>query len=1006
MKEIQNMKKLFFTLLTFCSVMIWAGEAEIGKTVAHSVADWDAAGNGVTPEQGFRNWYFGYYDQVDKPETFQLIPQKGKQYWGDGNFTCGMISRDTIAWAGGSQKHNVVRRWVAPEDGNYLAEMEGTHTLKVKGELVTWPRKLYIYVNSKLRQTFSFPGKTVRKEAFAATLKKEDKLDFVSDAWGGGLRITIVINKQEKGLPVAVNGSSPYQIVIPDSDPGTIAMKAAGLLQRVLKESTAAEFPVVREAQAADKPSFYIGNTRKAAAEGLDPAKLQEHEYVRKVSGQNVFLIGVNSETEVRGKKAYRQGDYKAVCSFLENELGARFLLPGKQGEFIPKRNVFIIPADLNEKHTPPFKYHITSHTIKIQRDAYEPYMTASNFIDRNDLRYFYGHSWQPAVPGSKYAETHPEYFVMLGGKRHPEAIGNQLCIGNKEVQELIKKHIEDSFKDGYSMYQLSQSDGFQSCECPECKTMGTPSERVWKFHRAVAEEINRKCPDGKINILAYDITQEPPVWFDSFPKNVVVELTKYDEKEFQKWQKYNVPLMVYSYNWGNYHELGFLPKRTPKRVAEQLARFKKYNVLNIFDCGYPDAFNGLEAPTVYVYSKLLDDLSLNPELLAEDYCRASFGDAAGPVMYNFFSAMHKYLESYSENAYFTDDDRTLIRNPEVMIATHFPPSAITFMEECLEKAEKQVTTENEKLRLLNVRLHFNYLQSMVKTLCTYRSFQMTPSTLTFKMVCDGLRERENAIDAICGAKLPPQWRVRANKEAYLAGGSLSGKLGAPFTWNYKEMEKSGKIPLVKCKEAVVVRVAQAPLIDGSLSDKVWDSLPEYPLEKVSGGAADIPSSFKIAYDDRNIYIGFKAEVPQIAKESYKSVGHDHYISSECFDVLLNPTGLADRYYQFIFSPAENSALDGSMNIGRHGADPQWNKLDTLWNGNWKYAFKIDPAHDCWTAVLVVPVDSLGGFKPAPGKSMTLNIGRVHKNKLYLWSPNPENQMFGNVLCFGNILFR
>ena len=68
--------------------------------------------------------------------------------------------------------------------------------------------------------------------------------------------------------------------------------------------------------------------------------------------------------------------------------------------------------------------------------------------------------------------------------------------------------------------------------------------------------------------------------------------------------------------------------------------------------------------------------------------------------------------------------------------------------------------------------------------------------------------------------------------------------------------------------------------------------------------------------------------------------------------------------------------------------------------------FKIDPAHDCWTAVLVVPVDSLGGFKPAPGKSMTLNIGRVHKNKLYLWSPNPENQMFGNVLCFGNILFR
>ncbi len=1000
------MKKLLFAMGMLCVLFLGAGEAEVGKTVAHSVADWDAAGNGVTPEQGFRNWYFGYYDQVDKPETFQLIPQKGKQYWGDGNFTCGMISRDTIAWAGGSKKHNVVRRWIAPEDGNYMVEMEGTHTLKVNGEPVTWPRKLYIYLNSKLQKTFSFPGKTLRKEAFAASLKKGDKLDFAAQSWGGGLRITILIIKQEKGLAVAINGTSPYQIVIPDNDPGTISMKAAKLLQRILKESTGAELPVVCESKVGNQPSFFIGNTKKAAAEGIGPEKLQEHEYLKKVSGQNVFLAGVNSETEVRGKKAYRQGDYKAVCSFLEDELGARFLLPGKEGEFIPKHSSFTVPAGLNQKHTPPFQYHITSHPIKIRRDAYEPYMTASNFIDRNDLRYFYGHSWQPAVPVSQYGKTHPEYFVMLGGKRHPEAVGNQLCIGNKDVQALIKKHVENSFKDGYSMYQLSQSDGFQPCECPECKAMGTPSERVWKFHRAVAEEIYPKYPDRKINILAYDITQEPPVWFDSFPKNGVVELTKYDEKEFQKWQKYHVPLMVYSYNWGCYHELGFLPKRTPKRVAEQLARFKKYNVLNIFDCGYPDAFNGLEAPTVYVYSKLLNDLSLNPELLAEDYCRASFGEAAGPVMYNFFSAMHKYLESYPENAYFTCDDRTLIRNPETMITTHFPPSAVTYMEDCLAKAEGLVSTEKEKLRLFNVRLHFDYLQSMVRTFSAYRAFQMTPNPLTFRMVCDGLREREKAIDAILGAKLPFQWRGRANRETYLAGGALSGKLGAPFTWNYKEMEKSGKIPLVKRKEAAAARMIRAPSIDGSLSGEAWNSLPEYPLEKVSGGAADIPSSFKIGYDDRNIYIGFKAAVPQIAKESYKSVGHDRYISSECFDVLLNPTGLADRYYQFIFSPAENSALDGVMNIGRHGADPQWNKLDVLWNGPWKYAFKIDPAHDCWTAVLVIPVDSLGGFKPGPGKSLTMNVGRVHKNKLYLWSPNPENQTFGNILCFGNVVFQ
>ncbi len=200
--------------------------------------------------------------------------------------------------------------------------------------------------------------------------------------------------------------------------------------------------------------------------------------------------------------------------------------------------------------------------------------MTASNFIDRNDLRYFYGHSWQPAVPVSKYGKTHPEYFVLKGGERHPEATGNQLCIGNKEVQALIKKHIDDSFRDGYFMYQLSQSDGFQPCECPLCKAMGTPSERVWKFHRAVAEENVPEISGQKINILAYDVTQETARLVRFLPKNVVIELTKYDEKEFQNGRNIMCPSWSIPIT-GERIITRFLPKRTPKRVWEQLQRFK-----------------------------------------------------------------------------------------------------------------------------------------------------------------------------------------------------------------------------------------------------------------------------------------------------------------------------------------------------------------------------------------------------------------------------------------------
>lgn len=993
-------RKMVFSLLVFCAALfVWS--QDISKIAAHSVADWDAAGTKGVPPQGFRNWSFGCYDKPGDPNTFRPLRQ-GAHYWGDGNFTDGAISRNTITWSTGPKKADVVRRWTVPENGNFSLSLEGTHVLKVKGEEVTWPRKLTLYVNGESRQVFSFPGKRILKKELCLTLKKGDKIDFAAQSWGGSLHLTIIIRKMEKGLPVVMNGQSAYSIVVPDDDPGKVSARAAQLLQRVVTESTGAKLPIVRDSLwKGNAPAIHIGKTRKALQLQILPENAKEEEYAKKIVGTDIFLRGTNAQTEVSGKKSWRPGDYKAVCSFLEDELGARFLLPGKFGEEIPKRSSWVLPLKLDVRHCPPFPYHITSHSIQIARESYEPYITAANSINRNDMRYFYGHSWESAVNAKTYGKTHPEYFVLLGGVRHPEKIGNQLCIGNTEVQALIQKHIEDSFAMGYQYYQLSQSDAFVSCECSACKALGTPSERVWNFHRSVAEAVYKKYPKQKINILAYEITQEPPSWIKNFPPNVIIELTKYDEVEFRKWEKYHVPFMVYDYNWGVYHELGFLPKRTPKRLADQLRRFHRFGVVNIFNDGFPTSFTGLEATAGYVYNKLLDDLSLNPDLLAEDYCRASFGENAGPVMYSFFSALYKHLESFPENAYFTTDDPWLVRSPESMIATHFPPGSIQFMEAQLTKAEQFPASERQKMRLKNVRLHFNYCKSVVKAFAAFRTFQLTPVRPVFQLVCDALREREQAIDAILKSDLPAAWKGYLNKNLWLAGGSLSGILGAPFTWNYQEMEKNGTMPMMKTKDAKAYRFSVAPKLDGPQ----WNKLPVYPLEKVSGGKADLSSSFQIGYDAQNIYVHFRAETPGLAQKKFASVGKENYIPTECFDVFVNPTGLSDRYYQFIFSPAPDSCMDGAMNIGRFGADPQWNKLDVSWNGNWQYAFRLHPERNEWTAMLTIPVSSLGTFRPGPGKFMTMNVGRVNGNKLFLWSPNTENQKFGNTLAFGQVQF-
>ena len=998
------MKKTGLIILSmFFSVGYATGANLLARPFAHSVADWDAAKKDTgkkVPPQGYRNWHFGYYGKDGIPTSFKPFLNHTALYWGDGNFTHGAIMRDSIAWSGGSNR-DIVRRWTCPESASYEMIVSG----RSKKE-----QYLRMFHNEKPVRNHKFKpqNETVK---LILHMKKGDTFDFAWEKWGScALIADFRFNKLERGLVVVSNGRSSYRIVIPAEDKAGLSRNAAQLLQRIIRESTGANLLIIKDDHPLPDRAFFIGNTIQTRLAGIDITSFKESEYVKKIIGNHIYLAGVNAFSPVKNaspENLNRPGDLKAVISFLENEVGVRFLAPGRYGEYIPKKQELVLRCNLDERRIPSFAYH-TNFMSYQKVPASGAYKAANNIFQQLDYCLHWGHSWPFAVPASKYGKDHPEYFVLRGGRRHPEAIGNQLCISNPEVKQLMIDHIERAFRNGYKLYQLSQSDAFMQCECSACRKMGKSSnEQVWKFHREICEEVYVKYPDCKIAILAYAVTQTPPVYFDDFPPNVIIELTKYDEKEFRKWEKFHVPFMVYNYNWGPYHELGYLPKRTPKFFSEQLRRFAKYKVIDIFDCqGGESLVPGLSGPASYVYGRLFDDVTLNPELLAEDYCHAAYGNA-GAIMYSMFSAMHKQLEAYPENAYFTCEDRRIIRTPEHMITTHFPPFLILYMEECLNNAEPLLKNDNEKMRFKQVRLDFNYLKSIVEALTAYRAFQLFPSPENFKQVCDSLRKRENAIAGLFSPEIPKEWRSHRNIRTYKTGGALLGTLGAPFTWDYKAMEKKGKIPFIASRKLNVKRIPDTVTLDGIPNENFWLEQNANPLEKISGGIAEPASSFKIGYDDHFLYFAFEASYPGIGNISFKSAGKDNYSESECFEIFINPTGLANHYYQFTFNPAKNSYMDGVMNIGRHGADPDWNKLDVLWNSKWEYAFHIDPAGERWTAEVRIPFADLNGFKPQNGRSFTMNIGRVHQhNQLFLWSPNSENQFFGNTQMFGNATFK
>lgn len=975
------------------------------EPVANSRADWDAAlsenAGPATPEQGFRNWFFGFYETDGKPESFRVFSRRGKTYWGDGGFSQGAISRDSIAWSTGKNR-DVVRRWHCLEDGQYQIVVEAHNKNR---------RRLCVYVDSSQVMRHQFGPGGDRIECKVA-VNAGSNIDFAWEKWGSSSLIgTFAVNRMIPGLTIAAEGRSDYVIVTPANDSRGFSRRAALLLQRVIKEASGAQVPVLSEDAEIKGPAFHVGMTRQAVENDIAPGGLSPTEYICLVKNANIYLAGLNSiqyqgeDSEKVLRSPYRNGDHRAVVAFLENELGVRFLLPGRMGEHIPVANPLVIKSNVFLRRKPDIPWHTVCDLFYEHNRVLDDYMVANNMFRQLHYRLHWGHSWPFSVPAEKYAKSNPEFFVMRGGRRHPQAVGNQLCISNPQVQQLMLEHIGQSFAGGAKLYQLSQSDGFQPCECADCVKLGvTANERVWKVHRSLAEKMASAYPDCKISILAYDVSQEPPRCFDSLPDNVIIELTKYDEAEFQKWLRFKVPFMAYTYLWGCYNELGYLPKRSPAMISEHMKRLKKHQVLDVYDDGYKDGLGGLQGPVLYVYGRLFDQVGLNPELLVEDYCRSSFGEA-GLAMYGMFTNMHKYLEKYPENTYFTCDDNKLLRSAELMISNCFPPSLTNHMEESLQKAGNLVKTPKEKMRLKFVELDFAYLKSTVKALTAYRAFLLFPGRPLFEQICQSLREREEAIDRFETADIPEEWKLRNKKNSYLAGGSLGGKLGAPFTWDYREMEKTGRLPIVKIKEAKAVKTSGTVRLDGKLDEQMWQDLPRYQLERISGGSAEPAAFFQIAYDDKYLYFAFEAAHFSLQKSSFASVGKDNYPSEENFDILINTTGLSKCYYQFIFGPAPDSGMDGAMNMELRGADPRQDVLNRGWDCDWEYAFQVLPEQNKWCAELRIPLEALGGFQARPGAEASMNVGRVHKNKLFLWSPNPESQKFGNTMYFGNLRF-
>jgi hypothetical protein len=324
-------------------------------------------------------------------------------------------------------------------------------------------------------------------------------------------------------------------------------------------------------------------------------------------------------------------------------------------------------------------------------------------------------HTFYELLPPAKYFASHPEWYGESGGSRAHE--GRQLCLSNPEMRaELVKNALALIASDpSAGIISISQNDGAGPCQCSEClaqdKKFGGPSGTIINFVNLCAEEIEKTCPDYKIETLAYTYSRTAPTSSIKARRNVIVRLcsiecdfaTPLDSTrnkgyfhDLKAWGKVTSNLFIWDYVW-NYHQQ-LIPHPNWQVLGPNLRIFAANKVVGIFE--QDDRFN----PTInftllrtWLLAHLLWDPSLDQDKLMNEFLTGYYGSAG------------KYLKEYLDYI-----GKAAIKNTVYMPCWNDDPCFLTSTElkHCValfDKAQKAVKSNpvlSERLKIERIALN------------------------------------------------------------------------------------------------------------------------------------------------------------------------------------------------------------------------------------------------------------------------------------------------------------
>lgn len=375
------------------------------------------------------------------------------------------------------------------------------------------------------------------------------------------------------------------------------------------------------------------------------------------------YLAGfAEANRDVEGFQ-FEYGTVNAVSTFLQDQLGIRWLWPGEAGEVVPKQSRVTV-GTLKFRYYPKIRQRSTVYApLALYKLGGKPGLSGGDWVRRQRLQLdsLYtpsgGHGfteWYTA-----YHESHPEYFalqsngtrVYQGEPRHAK-----ICQSNPAVVEQWLKIAEAAIAKNphRTVFNVAANDSTGSgiCCCDQCRAWDHPdaakmiwnypggqelvgnatSDREVTFANILVSKLRERYPekDYKLLIQAYGGAASAPI--KAVPDdNLIVSSVAAPFSNLEQWSKRTTAGMIWR---PNFADPAHWKTGGPPDITGAGALFKRAAACGVSGVSIDMLWSwwATQGPMYYLMSQLAWNPDRPVDEIMDDYYQAGFGPAAEDI--------------------------------------------------------------------------------------------------------------------------------------------------------------------------------------------------------------------------------------------------------------------------------------------------------------------------------------------------------------------------------------